>query len=85
MKMIVQYEDYKRPGHIDSSVELYWDDQDCDCYEFLERCRSLTLACGYYEDSWKRAILDLVDEYELMPQDNQDDEGCDCGHECDHE
>ena len=43
---------------------------DIDMHEFLETCRSLAIAAGYHEDSWKDAVVEMANEY-LIEEENQ--------------
>ena len=43
---------------------------DIDMHEFLDTCRSLAIAAGYHEDSWKDAVISMSEEY-LIEEENQ--------------
>ena len=43
---------------------------DIDMHEFLETCRSLAIAAGYHEDSWKDAVIEMANEY-MIEEENQ--------------
>ena len=43
---------------------------DIDMHEFLDSCRSLAIAAGYHEDSWKDAVIEMSNEY-LIEEENQ--------------
>jgi hypothetical protein len=36
---------------------------DVDLNEFVNACKVLAIGLTYHEDSWKRVIMDLADEY----------------------
>lgn len=36
---------------------------DIDIYEFLDICHNLSIFMGYHEDSWKEAVIDMVNDY----------------------
>jgi hypothetical protein len=42
------------------SVEL---PLDSDLNEFVNACRVLAIGLTYHEDSWKRVIINMADEY----------------------
>jgi hypothetical protein len=35
---------------------------DIDIHQFLDTCRSLAIASGYHEDSWKDAVIEMANE-----------------------
>ena len=43
---------------------------DIDIHEFLDTCRSLAIAAGYHEDSWKDAVIEMANEY-MIEEENQ--------------
>jgi hypothetical protein len=43
---------------------------DIDIHNFLDTCRSLAIAAGYHENSWKDAVVEMANEY-LIEEENQ--------------
>ena len=43
---------------------------DIDIHNFLDTCRSLAIAAGYHENSWKDAVIEMANEY-LIEEENQ--------------
>jgi hypothetical protein len=37
---------------------------ESDIFEFLSACRTVAIGLTYHENSWKRAIIELAQEYE---------------------
>ena len=36
---------------------------DIDIHNFLDTCRSLAIAAGYHENSWKDAVVEMANDY----------------------
>ena len=43
---------------------------DIDIHNFLDTCRSLAIAAGYHENSWKDAVIEMANEY-MIEEENQ--------------
>jgi hypothetical protein len=45
---------------------------DSDIFEFLTACRTVAIGLTYHEDSWKRALIELAQEYQNEMKESED-------------
>lgn len=72
LKLTAEVSYGKEVGRQRHTIEL--EDSGITIYDFMEVLKSLTLSLGYSEELWKRAVVNMSDEYmaEFRSEDRED-------------
>lgn len=72
LKLTAEVSYGKEIGKQRHTIEV--EDSGINIYDFMEVLKSLTLSLGYHEENWKRAVVNLSEEYmaELRIEDRSD-------------